>query len=59
MGVPPFQEQAMKLAMVGASMAVWSTPDRLCRDMVAFRRNGQIEEKPQTQVHRRHDRQWL
>jgi error-prone DNA polymerase len=41
--VPLFQEQAMKLAMVGAGYSVVDA-DRLRRDMAAFRRNGQIEE---------------
>jgi len=43
LGVPLFQEQAMKLAMVGAGYSE-ADADRLRRDMAAFRRNGQIEE---------------
>ncbi|WJS98106.1 error-prone DNA polymerase [Novosphingobium humi] len=43
LGVPLFQEQAMKLAIVGAGYSV-ADADRLRRDMAAFRRNGQIEE---------------
>lgn len=43
LGVPLFQEQAMRLAMVGAGYDN-ADADRLRRDMAAFRRNGQIEE---------------
>ncbi|NBC36968.1 DNA polymerase III subunit alpha [Novosphingobium sp. FSY-8] len=43
LGVPLFQEQAMKLAIVAAGYSD-AEADRLRRDMAAFRRNGQIEE---------------
>ncbi|GHD44559.1 error-prone DNA polymerase [Thalassobaculum fulvum] len=41
LGVPLFQEQAMKIAIVGAGFAP-SEADRLRRAMATFRRNGDI-----------------
>jgi error-prone DNA polymerase len=41
MGVPLFQEQAMKIAIVGAGFAP-DEADRLRRAMVTFKRNGDI-----------------
>ena len=41
MGVPLFQEQAMKIAIVGASFAP-EEADRLRRAMATFKRNGDI-----------------
>jgi len=41
MGVPLFQEQAMKIAMVGAGFSA-EEADRLRRSMAAFRRTGRI-----------------
>jgi len=42
LGVPLFQEQAMKIAMVGAGFSA-EEADRLRRSMAAFRRNGDID----------------
>ncbi len=41
LGVPLFQEQAMRIAMVGAGFSP-NEADRLRRAMATFRRNGQI-----------------
>jgi error-prone DNA polymerase len=43
LGVPLFQEQVMKLAMVGADYTPGEA-DQLRRDMAAWRRTGQIEQ---------------
>ncbi|MCD6073893.1 MAG: dnaE [Rhodospirillales bacterium] len=42
LGVPLFQEQAMKIAMVGAGFTAQEA-DKLRRSMAAFRRNGDID----------------
>src|SRR5204863_3820639 len=42
LGVPLFQEQAMRVAMVGASFTA-DEADKLRRAMAAWRRNGAIE----------------
>ena len=42
LGVPLFQEQAMKIAMVAAGFS-GAEADRLRRAMASFRRNGQID----------------
>ncbi|WP_395459057.1 error-prone DNA polymerase [Azospirillum melinis] len=42
LGVPLFQEQAMKVAMVGAGFTA-EEADQLRRAMAAFRKNGQVE----------------
>ncbi|PWC50726.1 error-prone DNA polymerase [Azospirillum sp. TSA6c] len=42
LGVPLFQEQAMKVAMVGAGFSA-EEADQLRRAMAAFRKNGQVE----------------
>ncbi|MDP6404381.1 MAG: error-prone DNA polymerase [Alphaproteobacteria bacterium] len=42
LGVPLFQEQAMRIAMVGAGFSP-SEADRLRRAMATFRRSGQIQ----------------
>ncbi|CAO3418670.1 error-prone DNA polymerase [Azospirillum endophyticum] len=43
LGVPLFQEQAMKVAMVGAGFTA-EEADRLRRAMAAFRRTGQVQQ---------------
>ena len=43
LGVPLFQEQAMKIAMVAAGFSA-AEADKLRRSMASFRRNGQIEQ---------------
>src|SRR5690606_24632636 len=42
LGVPLFQEQAMRVAMVGAGFS-GNDADRLRRAMAAWRKNGEIE----------------
>jgi error-prone DNA polymerase len=43
LGVPLFQEQAMKIAIVAAGFTP-SEADKLRRSMAAFRRSGTIQE---------------
>jgi len=51
LGVPLFQEQVMKLAMVAADYSPGEA-DQLRRDMAAWRRCGRIEQHHQTLVER-------
>ena len=57
LGVPLFQEQAMKIAIVGAGFAP-EEADRLRRAMATFKRKRRHPPVPR-QVHRRHGRERL
>src|SRR5712691_13522737 len=51
MGVPLFQEQVMRIAVVAADYTLGEA-DQLRRDMAAWRRSGRIEQHPERLVTR-------